>query len=342
MTSLRGRIALALIKKKLPEIVAADPVAELSDGLHVAIVGSGSPLPDEKRGNPCVAVIAGGRVYVVDTGEASSETINRMGIDAGRIECVLLSHFHSDHIGGLGSVNLQRWVADGTDTPLRVLGPPGVDRVVGGFNEAYELDRGYRTAHHGEEFVKPEIGAMIAEPFPVPAEGESDVVLEDRGLTVKAFEVDHSPVGPVVGFRFEYQGRSAVISADTVYSENLVTASKDTDLLVHDALSEELLLMVADASKEAGLEVRGKILAEVTDYHATAPQAADAAERAGAKALAITHIVPPLPLKGLEDVFLADAPDRFRGPLWLASDGDLYSLPSAGGLKRSNLIGRRR
>src|SRR5690606_17667082 len=109
-----------------------------------------------------------------------------------------------------------------------------------------------------------------------------------------------------------------------------------------DALSEELLLMVADASKEAGLEVRGKILAEVTDYHATAPQAADAAERAGARALAITHIVPPLPLKGLEEVFLADAPDRFGGPLWLASDGDLYSLPAAGGLKRSNLIGRRR
>lgn len=342
MTSLRARIALALIKKKLPEIVAADPVAELGDGLHVAIVGSGSPLPDEKRGNPCVAVIAGGRVYVVDTGEASSETLNRMGIDAGRIECVLLSHFHSDHIGGLGSVNLQRWVADGSDSPLRVLGPPGVDRVVDGFNEAYELDRGYRTAHHGEEAVDPAIGAMVAEPFPVPAEGESDVVLEDRGLVVTAFEVDHSPVGPVVGFRFEYQGRSAVISADTVYSENLVTAAKDTDLLVHDALSEELLLMVADASKEAGLAVRGKILAEVTDYHATAPQAADAAERAGAKALAITHIVPPLPLKGLEEIFLADAPDRFRGPLWLASDGDLYSLPAGGGLKRSNLIGRRR
>lgn len=342
MASMRSRLALTLIKKKLPDLVASDPVAELDDGLHVAIVGSGSPLPDEKRGNPCVAVIADGKVYVVDAGEASSETINRMGIDAGLIELVLLTHFHSDHIGGLGSVNLQRWVADRTDSPMKVFGPPGIDKVVNGYNEAYELDRGYRTAHHGEKFVDSTIGAMIAEEFPVPGDREVNVILEDDGLVVSAFEVDHSPVAPVVGFRFDYKGRSAVISADTVYSENLVKAAKDTDLLVHDALSKELLLMVADAQTKAGNEARGKILADVTDYHATAPDAADAAQKAGAKALAITHIVPPLPLKGLEEVFLADAPDRYDGPLWLAADGDLYSLPASGGLKRSNMIKRRR
>lgn len=341
MPSLRARLALALIKKKLPGIVGADPVADLDDGLHVAIVGSGSPLPDNKRGNPCVAVIVNGRVHVVDTGERSSETLNQMGVDAGRIETVLLTHFHSDHIGGLGSVNLQRWVAERSDSPLRVFGPPGVDRVVTGFNEAYALDSSYRTAHHSEALADPTTSAMVAEEFPVPAAGTSDLVLEQDGLTITAFEVDHSPVGPVVGYRFDYKGRSAVISSDTVYSENLVEASRETDLLVHDALSYELLMMVSDASKEAGLKNRGQILAEVTDYHATAPQAADAAQKAGARALAITHIIPPLPLKGLEEVFLADAPQRFDGPLWLASDGDLYSLPVGGGLKRSNLIRRR-
>lgn len=342
MASIRSRLALSLIKKKLPEIVAADPVADLEDGLHLAIVGSGSPLPDEKRGNPCVAVIAAGKVFVIDTGESSSETINRMGIDAGRIEAVFLTHFHSDHIGGLGSVNLQRWVADGTDTPMRVFGPPGVERVVSGFNESYALDRSYRTGHHGEELIDPTIGAMVAEEFPMPPDQEVGIVYQEDGLLITAFEVDHSPVAPVVGFRFDYKGRSAVISSDTVYTENLVKASTNTDLLIHDALSIELLNMVADASKEAGLTARGQILADVTDYHATAPQAADAAQKAGAKALAITHIVPPLPLKGLEEVFLADAPNRFDGPLWLAADGDLYSLPVTGGLKRSNLIHRRR
>jgi len=94
-------------------------------------------------------------------------------------------------------------------------------------------------------------------------------------------------------------------------------------------------------SNGAGLPARSRILADVPDYHATAPQAADAARKAEAGALALTHIVPPLPLKGLENVFLADAGERFTGPLWLAQDGDLYSLPAGGTeIERKNIISR--
>ena len=340
-TSLRSRIALAAIKKRLPKLVAEDPVAELPDGLHVAIAGSGSPLPDPKRGNPCAAIIAGGRVYVVDAGERSSETLNRMRIAANRIEAVLLTHFHSDHIGGLGSVNLQRWVADAAPTPMRVIGPPGVERVVAGFNEAYTLDNGYRTAHHGADVAPPTSAAMVAEPFAFPEGEDAMVVLDEEGLKVTAFVVDHPPIEPAVGFRFDYRGRSAVISGDTVYTPTLVREAEGADLLVHDALSPELLKLVEDAAGDAGQAARSQILADVPDYHATAPQAADAAREAGVGALALTHIVPPLPLKGLEGPFLGDARERFNGPLWLAQDGDLYRLPTGGsGVERASMFRR--
>ena len=42
---MRGRIAVAMTKRTLPRRMSADPVAEMPDGLHVAICGSGSPLP---------------------------------------------------------------------------------------------------------------------------------------------------------------------------------------------------------------------------------------------------------------------------------------------------------
>ena len=337
--SFRSRIALAAVKRQLPKLVAADPVAELADGLHVAVVGSGSPLPDPKRGNPCAAVIAAGRVYVVDAGERSSETLNRMQIDASRIEAILLTHFHSDHIGGLGTVALQRWVADAARAPLRTIGPPGVDRVVAGLNEAYALDSSYRTAHHGEELAPPAGAGMAAEPFDFPDGDDSMVVLDEDGLRVTAFVVDHSPIEPAVGFRFDYRGRSAVISGDTIYAPTLVRVSAGADLLLHDALSPELLKLVEDAAGDAGLANRQRILGDVPEYHATAPQAADAAREAGVGALALTHIVPPLPLKGLEEPFLGDARERFEGPLWLARDGDLYSLPAGGsGVERASML----
>lgn len=338
-TSLRSRIALAIVKKKLPKIMAADPVEALPDGLHVAIVGSGSPLPDPKRGNPCVAVIAGGKVFIVDAGEQSSETLNRMQIEPGRIEAVLLTHFHADHIGGLGSVNLQRWIADGERPAMRVLGPPGVNRVVNGINEAYALDSTYRTAHHGPDLARPETSAMVAEEFTLPEGEGTKVVLEDGDLKVTTFVVDHTPVEPVVGFRFDYRGRSAVISGDTIYAPALVAASKGADLLVHDALSRPMLKLVEDAAGNSGRKVRQQLLADIWDYHATPQQAARAAAEAGVGALALTHIVPPLPLKALEGPFLGDTRKRFNGPLWLAEDGDIYSLPADGGkLKKDRLF----
>lgn len=337
--SLRSRIALAAVRKRLPALVAADPIADLPDGLHVAIVGSGSPLPDAKRGNPCAAVIAGGRVYVVDAGERSAETMNRMAIAPNRIAAMLLTHFHSDHIGGIPTVNLQRWVADAAETPMRVIGPPGTERVVNGFNEAYALDRGYRTGHHGPDLARPESGAMVAEPFAFEAGSDATVVLEEDGLRVTAFVVEHPPIVPAVGFRFDYRGRSAVISGDTIYTPGLVRASQGADLLIHDALSVELLKLVEDAARDAGQTARAQILADVPDYHATAPDAANAASEAGVGALAITHIVPPLPLNGLERIFLADSRERFTGPLWLARDGDLYSLPAGGtGVERGRMF----
>ena len=202
-TSLRSRIALAMVKRQLPRIMATDPLADLADGLHVAIVGSGSPLPDPKRGNPCVVVLAGHRLFMVDAGEGSSETLNRMQVDAGRIEALLLTHFHSDHIGGIGSVNLQRWIADGEYSPMPVHGPPGVQRVIDGMNEAYALDASYRTAHHGETIAPPAAGVMEAHTFDLPDGEDSRVLIEDGELKVTLFTVDHSPVEPAVGFRFD-------------------------------------------------------------------------------------------------------------------------------------------
>jgi ribonuclease Z len=167
------------------------------------------------------------------------------------------------------------------------------------------------------------------------------VVLNDGGLEVTAFAVDHTPVVPAVGYRFDYKGRCLVVSGDTAPSNALVAAAKGCDLLIHEALQPRMTRTLGAAAKQAGSARIAKVMADIEDYHTSPEQAADLAQKAGVKALALTHIVPPLRLPGLEPVFLGDAAARFEGELFIASDHEIVSLPAGGGMTRSRLGGPR-
>ncbi|HBQ00972.1 MAG TPA: MBL fold metallo-hydrolase, partial [Gammaproteobacteria bacterium] len=101
-----------------------------------------------------------------------------------KLRGILITHFHSDHISDIGDFNLNSWVA-GRPEPMEIIGPEGVDRVVEGFNIAYELDRGYRVAHHGAELLNPELGVLESRTV-----GEG-VIVEEDGLRITSFEVSH-------------------------------------------------------------------------------------------------------------------------------------------------------
>ena len=41
------------------------------------------------------------------------------------------------------------------------------------------------------------------------------VILEDGDLKITAYVAEHPPIHPAVGYRFDYRGRSVVISGDS-------------------------------------------------------------------------------------------------------------------------------
>lgn len=120
------------------------------NSLYVFICGSGSPLPDADRASACTAIIAGGDIYLVDVGPGSAAVLQRSGLDLSRVKGVLLTHFHSDHIGDLGDIAMKSWTA-GRQGALTVYGPVGVATVSDGFMAAYSFDENYRVAHHGAD-----------------------------------------------------------------------------------------------------------------------------------------------------------------------------------------------
>jgi ribonuclease Z len=284
------------------------------DGLRVFLCGTSSPLPDPGRAQVCVAVLAGESLYLVDVGVGSARTATLGQLPLERLEAVFLTHFHSDHFAALPEFNLNSWVA-GRPKPLTVIGPEGVSEVVDGLNQAYRLDRTYRVAHHGADFLPPALGLMESQTLDA---GQS-VGFGD--LTVKSYKVDHDPIEPAVAYRIDYRGRSVVISGDTILTPGLIEAATDANLLIMDALSRPIISTLENAA--AGTRM-GHILGDIQDYHAHVTDLAGLADESGVDQLALYHMVPPPQNALFMKIFLREAP---KGTI-ITEDGMLFELPA--------------
>jgi ribonuclease Z len=250
-----------------------------------------------------------------------------------RLGGVFVTHMHSDHIGELGELNMQSW-AQGRGKALPVYGPPGVERVVAGFAEAYTLDRDYRVAHHGADLLSPDHWTMTPMPValdgpPTPTRDRRAIMLKDGDLTVTAIEVNHSPIEPAYAYRFDYKGRSVVISGDTSKHLGLAENAKGADVLIHEAQAKHIVAQMIAASTEAKQPRLNKIFNDIQDYHASPVEAAEIANIAGAKLLVLTHFTPPPnnPLVGWSFQRGVGAV-RPKGVV-MAEDGMLIVLPFA-------------
>ena len=199
-----------------------------------------------------------------------------------------------------------------------MLGPAGVERAVAGFNEAFAIDRGYRVAHHGADFLPPAVGVMQAE---VVTPG---IAIEHSGLRVTAFAVDHGPIKPAYGYRFDYRGRSVVVSGDTLATASLTAAAKGADLLLHDALSLPIITASEAAARSSGRIRPATILHDIQSYHAHAADLAPLATEADVRMLAIYHFLPWPRNHLMEQVFRRDLPSDAV----FTTEGMVFELPA--------------
>lgn len=313
--------------------VARQAGAQPQDGhLKVLLCGTSAPPPSMVRAKACTAVMAGEQIFVVDTGPGSANRLSMWRFPFARLDGVLLTHFHSDHIGDLGEFRMQGWVA-GRSGPLSVHGPDGVEKLVDGVNMTYAADASYRGTNHGLDARAAE---LVAKPFGLASEEDrvrhmdSAVIHDAGGLRITAFQVMHEPVYPAVGYRFDYKGRSVVVSGDTALSPNLVRVARGADLLVHEGQSEAMRATFAQALNESGATRLAKAIEGVGNYHVTPEQAARQANDAGVRMLVFNHMGPLAPDNWLlRRIFSRGLTDVRPASGWkLGFDGMVIDMPA--------------
>jgi len=279
----------------------------MTGDFRVTLLGTGVPTPRPDRFGPSTLVEAGDQKLLIDAGRGASIRLYQIGVPLGRIDALLLTHYHSDHTSGVPDVWLTGWLASHyarRTRPFRVIGPVGAKTLMSNLEKAYAADIAIRTA---DEKLPPAGIAVEVEEF--DADG---VVYQRSGVTVIAFEVDHGDViKPAYGYRIEYGGRSAVISGDTRFNENVIKHGAGADLLVHE---------VAAARPEMMQESH---VQRIMAHHTTAREAGTVFARTRPKLAAFTHFVllgsdriPPPTL----DHVLAETRQTYDGPLALGED----------------------
>lgn len=322
----RDRLGEIVFDRAVEASYGKDATAGLPDGLHVILCGTGSPLPDPDRSGPCTLVLAGKQLFLVDAGSGAGRRIGEIGVPLGRIDATLLTHFHSDHIDGLGEVLMLRWAASGRKQPMPVYGPQGVERVVIGFDTAYTADYGYRIAHHGAD-IMPRSGAGARAMIIASGDGLR-TVYNRGGIKISAFRVKHDPVAPALGYRFEYKGRSVVISGDTAPTASVSRACNGCEVLVHEVLNPAMVGRISAAARAHGDRRIAKIMSDIPGYHSSPVAVAGIAQRGKARMLVFTHIVPRMPSRLLHPYFLRGVAAAYSGDVVMGEDGMRISLPA--------------
>jgi ribonuclease Z len=308
--------------------------------MRVTFLGTSGAIPTTERAPSAVLMNREGERLLFDCGECTQRQMMRFGTGFD-VAHLFVTHLHGDHVLGVPGL-VQTWDFNDREAPLAIHVPPGARR---------EMEELVRAGGHRPGF-----------PIRVHEASPGGVALSAEDYEIRAFETEHRtrsvgyvlveddrpgrfdreraeelgvPVGPKFGRLHEGHavelddgrvirpeqvvgdsrpGRRFVYTGDTRPVDATAEAAENADLLIHDATF---------ADDEAG---RAR-----STGHSTAREAAEIADRAGAKRLALTHVSSRY--AGDASRLEREAAEVFEGDLRVAADGETIDVayPDADG-----------
>ncbi len=265
--------------------------------MEIIFLGTSSAVPTLERNHPSIALRAFAEVMLFDCGEGTQRQLIEAKISPMKITKIFISHFHGDHILGLGGL-IQSLGFRGREKDLDIYGPKGLHKIINAISSFGYFQKNYNLNIH---------------------EIQDGTVIETEDYVVECAKVEHNipsyaysirekkkplflrekaeelgiPPGPLYGKlhngeEVEFEGRiikpeqvlgeakkgnKISYSGDTRPCEAMIRLARDSDILIHESTYE------AEDYQRA-----------VDNAHSTSVEAAEIAREANVNELVLTHI----------------------------------------------------
>lgn len=265
--------------------------------MEITFLGTSSMVPTKDRSHPAVFINCKNQGILMDCGEGTQRQMKIAGIKHVKINKILISHWHGDHM--LGLPGLLQTLSSGSNTysgTLEIYGPPGISTQFEKLREALDFQLNFETkimdAKPGVIFSNGDFRIETAElDHAVLSHGYNIIENDVRRIKTAQVKKLGIPEGPLLGRlqrneSIEWNGKTVspdqvteltkgkklTIIPDTALCRNAIDLAKDADVLISESTYANDLQEKAELHK-----------------HLTAGQAGLIANKANAKKLIITH-----------------------------------------------------
>jgi ribonuclease BN (tRNA processing enzyme) len=282
-----------------------------ANGTKLVLLGTGAgPVPGRSREMTSHVMLSNGVAYVLDCGMGVTNQYARTGIPFSALRSIFITHHHADHNIEYGPLLIVGWI-QGLPLDVRAFGAPPLKQMTEDFMRAYKQTVDFWA----EDFhMKPLASVNVQE---ISAAGP---VTQDENVKVSAILVEHPPVKPALGYRFDFKDRSIAFSGDTAPIEAVAEMAKGADVLVHEAMYVPAVEAAIRARIAKGWPVTFEaLMAHMKADHTPSEDVGRIAQEAGVKTLVLSHLNPAI--DSIDDeTWRAPVAKYFKGEIIVGKD----------------------
>ncbi|QXI25978.1 MBL fold metallo-hydrolase [Pseudomonas vanderleydeniana] len=311
-----GAALLSLLLGSGPALAAQDTA--VAAPLEMVVLGSGGPGATGRAGAGYALLLDGTPRILVDAGPGTFARIGEARLDLRKLDIVLLTHLHVDHVAELPGIIKARAVSARSDIDFRIFGPSASTPATAGngkpgarfpaTSQFVDLLFGTFGAFSYLQDFAGHIDFNVTDLFgPASSVGDKtqpQVILEQDGLRISAVGGHHGD-SPAVIYRVDYKGKS-------------ITFSGDIDAQAHAALTR-----IAKGSQ--WLVFNDPVLDPpnarpiLYTLHTAPADIGRISNSAGVSHLLLSHL--PGEIDSFRDAAGKSIRQHYRGPLDFAEDG---------------------